>query len=349
MSAPADITGQRFSKLVALHPTRYRSAEGVLWECQCDCGNVCVASVKALRSGKKKSCGCAKTDREDLSGQRFGKLTVLRDSGERYQGNTIWECRCDCGNITKVRGPSLKDGNTKSCGCLDRERPRPAPPDTVDGTRLSALTAKTPKNNTSGTKGVSWNTQKRKWEAHIKFKGRKFRLGLFDNKQEAITARENAEATVFGKFLKDHPDKKQADSPKAQLETGTRGRKPVDITGQKFGKLTAIRPTSKRVFGCIVWECLCDCGNTTYVRAALLKSGNTKSCGCAKTIRKDNNLLGQKFGMLTVIKPIETRYHGTIIWECRCECGNTVYARTTFLKSGKKKSCGCVKTARLKK
>ena len=50
----------------------------------------------------------------------------------------------------------------------------------------------------------------------------------------------------------------------------------IDITGQRFGKLTAIRRVDS------VWECKCDCGNITYVRISYLKNGHTKSCGCKK-------------------------------------------------------------------
>lgn len=53
----------------------------------------------------------------DLTGKRFGKLTVL--SRTQNQGHFVaWLCRCDCGNILAVRGQSLKSGNTKSCGCI---------------------------------------------------------------------------------------------------------------------------------------------------------------------------------------------------------------------------------------
>lgn len=57
----------------------------------------------------------------------------------------------------------------------------------------------------------------------------------------------------------------------------------VDITGMKFGKLTALEPSGKRTKdGQIVWKCLCDCGNITYVDAHSLRKGNTKTCGCSK-------------------------------------------------------------------
>ena len=53
-----------------------------------------------------------------------------------------------------------------------------------------------------------------------------------------------------------------------------------DLDGLRFGMLTVLGLSDKRVGGRQVWECLCDCGNTTYVRATYLKRGITKSCGC---------------------------------------------------------------------
>jgi len=58
----------------------------------------------------------------DLKGQRFGRLVVLYDTGERKHRNVVWHCRCDCGNEVDVRGGDLASGNTKSCGCYNRER-----------------------------------------------------------------------------------------------------------------------------------------------------------------------------------------------------------------------------------
>ena len=62
----------------------------------------------------------------DLTGQKFGKLTVLRREGCKGP-YPAWRCKCDCGNETVVRGTSLKRGNTKSCGCLQHERKRLKP------------------------------------------------------------------------------------------------------------------------------------------------------------------------------------------------------------------------------
>ena len=62
----------------------------------------------------------------DLTGQKFGKLTVLvpayiKEIGKYKKKRLYWKCRCDCGNITYAMGQSLRNGNTKSCGCLKKE------------------------------------------------------------------------------------------------------------------------------------------------------------------------------------------------------------------------------------
>lgn len=56
----------------------------------------------------------------DLTGQRFGRLTVIERSNNSNDGHARWLCRCDCGNIKVVASNDLKkkNGNTKSCGCL---------------------------------------------------------------------------------------------------------------------------------------------------------------------------------------------------------------------------------------
>lgn len=49
---------------------------------------------------------------------RFGRLVAVRLTKERSNGGVVWECRCDCGNTCKVTGRKLRNGNTRSCGCL---------------------------------------------------------------------------------------------------------------------------------------------------------------------------------------------------------------------------------------
>lgn len=57
----------------------------------------------------------------DLIGQRFGRLIVLEQITQRKNGSVFWKCKCDCGIICEIRGTCLKRGDTKSCGCYQRD------------------------------------------------------------------------------------------------------------------------------------------------------------------------------------------------------------------------------------
>ena len=66
-------------------------------------------------------------------------------------------------------------------------------------------------------------------------------------------------------------------------------RKAIDLTGKRFGRLVAIRPTDERDSdGSVIWKCKCDCGNITYAKTGHLKNGYIKSCGC---LQKENRML----------------------------------------------------------
>lgn len=114
-----------------------------------------------------------------------------------------------------------------------------------------------------------------------------------------------------------------------------------DLTGGRFGRLTALEPADRRgAGGSVLWRCRCDCGNEAFATAVQLCSGYKKSCGCMRhpTLK---DYVGKRFGRLTV-----TGYHGKEnglhCWECRCDCGNTVIAAQSALQSGKTKNCGCM-------
>lgn len=118
-----------------------------------------------------------------------------------------------------------------------------------------------------------------------------------------------------------------------------------DLTNVRFGRLTALQPTKERKDGSVVWECQCDCGKVTLISAKQLRRG-TQSCGClqkevvGKIRAKD--ISNQKFGKLTAIKPLEERKHGSIVWECLCDCGNKHFVSAENLLNGNTKSCGCL-------
>lgn len=180
----------------------------------------------------------------DLTGQQFGKLTVIKRAQENdNSGHLMWECQCECGKTVVVRSNSLRYGKTKSCGCLRSTR-----------------------------------------------------------------------------------------------------RKLIDLTGQTFGRLQVIKQAeniqipSGRSY--VAWECQCECGNKVVVRGADLRNGNTKSCGCLKRA----NLIGQKFGRLTVIGRAENTKSGNTRWNCKCDCGNIATVAGYCLWTGNTKSCGCLKS-----
>ena len=54
----------------------------------------------------------------DMIGQRFGRLIVFEEASTKKWGQVCWKCKCDCGNKIVVAGRSLRNGNTRSCGCL---------------------------------------------------------------------------------------------------------------------------------------------------------------------------------------------------------------------------------------
>jgi hypothetical protein len=62
----------------------------------------------------------------DLTGRKFGKLTVVRRDGSDRYSKPEWLCRCDCGREVTVLGLCLKNGRTRSCGCLKRRTPNTA-------------------------------------------------------------------------------------------------------------------------------------------------------------------------------------------------------------------------------
>ena len=59
----------------------------------------------------------------------------------------------------------------------------------------------------------------------------------------------------------------------------------IDLTGQRFGRLTAVRPAALRQSRHVVWECLCSCGQISKVRTGDLRCGKSKSCGCLRRER----------------------------------------------------------------
>ena len=80
---------------------------------------------------------------KDLTGTVFGSLTVLKRAQKSGTRRRYWVCRCRCGRETVVEESHLKDGHTKSCGCLRSSAPRRRTTD-LTGKRFGRLTAVSP-------------------------------------------------------------------------------------------------------------------------------------------------------------------------------------------------------------
>ena len=136
----------------------------------------------------------------DLTGQQFGKLTVIAPA-ENMNGLTAWLCRCECGKELVVGTNRLRTGRTTHCGCQEKGL------DTlnyVDGTCVEMIRTRTVRrNNTSGVPGVDWREQKGSWRASICFKGKRHYLGSYKRFEDAVNARKKAEEELFGTFLRE--------------------------------------------------------------------------------------------------------------------------------------------------
>lgn len=91
-----------------------------------------------------------------------------------------------------------------------------------------------------------------------------------------------------------------------------------DITGQRFGKLTALYRLDEKQGTSFMWFCRCDCGNTVKASVSNLNSGNVISCGCVKkesSKRPIRDISGQRFGKLVAIEPTDKRSdNGSVVW-----------------------------------
>lgn len=203
-------------------------------------------------------------------GNRYGRLVVIREATKEEKGNlkggAYWWCQCDCGTLKMINGHSLRDGSTKSCGCLNKEI-------------------------------VSNNSRK----------------------------------------------------------------KLIDLTGQKFGKLTVIKRDVSVLSKESYWICNCDCGkNNISILGKSLRDGSTKSCGCiqkeiaSKSLSDTSsnnyiNEIGNTYGLLTVINKSEEHFETDlegVYYNCICLCGNNkhIRARGIDLRNGHISSCGCLKS-----
>lgn len=327
-STAVDLTNQKFGRWTAIEKVGKNKHNNWLWKCICDCGTEKVLSAHTLLSKNSLSCGCLKREkaharRENLVGQRFGRLTVIEkaedhiypDGSHRPQ----YKCKCDCGQEVIVMSNSLKNLSTKSCGCLQRETVSKVNTINLIGQKFGRLKviAKSEKRNKKGQ--VLWECIC-DCGKHVK----KTTSALTNNKTTlkscGCAVKDRIRETCF-----------------------------KDLTGQRFGRLTVLRLAEPHEIKDKArgshWFCQCDCGNTTITTIQNLHGNHTQSCGCLhkERLMEYQDLTGKKFGKLTVVRMSEKRNRANLrLWECLCECGHTTFATSAVLNSHHKISCGCI-------
>lgn len=223
MPKTIDITGQKFGRLTAIKFIR-KEGKKFFWLCKCDCGNEKeIVRSQFVGSGSTKSCGCLakeiRSKRTDITGQKFGKLTAIREVDKE---RNIWLFNCDCGGTKETCKYNITRNTLgRHCGC------------------------------------------------------------------------------VLPKYYSC----------------------PIDISGRRFGKLTAIEFTGEYNNNSPLWLFSCDCGGERILRKnqVTCKKYPVKHCGCSYIDTKVD-ITGQRFGRLTAIRFFETKDHQTF-WLFKCDCG----------------------------
>lgn len=108
----------------------------------------------------------------------------------------------------------------------------------------------------------------------------------------------------------------------------------IDLAGQRFGKLTVIKRVGESGSK---WLCRCDCGREREILGSNLRQGYSTSCGCCY---KTEDITGNKYGRLTVIKMIYSPNATRCV--CKCDCGNEKTILASSLRCGLTHSCGCL-------
>ena len=219
-----DLTGCKFGRWTVKElDAKRRDSQGPYWICECECGNISSVLGTGLKSGHSQSCGCLQResirwfiDRKDLTGQQFGKLTVLNFAYVKGR-QKYWNCICECGNQKVVKGSSLTTGETVSCGCKNSENRKEVykkmEPYLYDGTNIALISSKKIRsNNTSGVRGVSFDNTNKKWIAAIRLRGKTYSKA-YKNFDDAVKCRQEMEELLFEPVIAEFNESRMSKEP----------------------------------------------------------------------------------------------------------------------------------------
>lgn len=252
-----DLAGRKFGRLTVLEPRASRG-DKTAWLCRCECGQQKEITSSNLTTGRSLSCGCLQRERvaeslvHDLTGQQFGRWTVIARAERPSSRPTTWLCRCSCGQEKPVAAGSLMSGDSLSCGCLKRERTSERLLHDLTGQRFGRL---------SVIERVEDRGRAVTWLCRCEC-GNESRVGA--------AALKNGNTQSCG-----------------CLRT-TRGiDKLHDLTGQTFGTWLVKRRAPSGANYTTRWICHCiDCDGEKTFAAAVLVDNRAGACACQRTRRK---------------------------------------------------------------
>lgn len=209
----------------------------------------------------------------DLTGRRFGKLTVMERTDQKQERYVVWRCQCDCGNDVYVNTKRLKRGTKKNCGCETKTDAKRGPvAEDLSGCRYGTLLVMYRAETLNG---------RTRWMCQCDCGNRKI-----------IATREL----------------KAGKTKSCGCQQHRKGRYLTDIKGHRFGRLTALYPTDKRdKKSSIYWVCRCDCETELEITEDRLVHGTYRSCGCLK--RENQQTIFEKLHMVdgTCVEWLEKR------------------------------------------
>lgn len=187
----------------------------------------------------------------DETGNTYGYLTVI-ERAKTDSKEVKWLCKCKCGNEVIVRGSSLRNGNTKSCGCLQKEKVRERNENKEDiiGKKFNSLIVE---------KFIGYKENKN---------GKRSRL------YECLCDCGNKKITTYSYIISGQVKSCGCLNYKKQY---------IDETGNRYGKLTVLSYEGINKDKKSLWLCKCDCGGTVITSGKSLRNGLIISCGCVKS------------------------------------------------------------------
>ena len=237
MPKKIDLTGKRFGRLTVLYRNGSNPKGLAMWHCLCDCGNECDKIGVYLREGTSTSCGCYQKDYARQAHLKNNKYDLSGSYGIGYDSNNkefyfdledydliknyCWIVRKDNYVYAKLRdgsnkriflhrllmGEKVDHINGKSSRNDNRKNNLRYSDNQYSFETYNNMNKDIQKNNKSGCTGVIWHKRDKIWDSYISVNRKRINLGRFNNFEDAVKARKEAEEKYFGEWSYDNSQK----------------------------------------------------------------------------------------------------------------------------------------------